>query len=144
MKRLIVITLALSIVGCASQVTSKEAEVVQFSEAEQTKYNCKVNKKLDTENVYTPADIKKDQYSVLIEEQRDAAFLSRCSFSPSAQKITCDRYQVDKVVHDDYVNIKKYYVFASQFDVQLFPNHNFVENNGRGGIAFGKCSIVAP
>ena len=27
----------------------------------------------------------------------------------------------------------------SQFDVQLYPDMNFVENNGRGSISYGKC-----
>jgi hypothetical protein len=38
--------------------------------------------------------------------------------------------------------IRKYYVFAGQFDVQLFENSmTFIENNGRGSIAMGKCSL---
>ncbi len=40
--------------------------------------------------------------------------------------------------------IKKFYVFRSQFDVQVYPDLSFIENNGRGGIAFGTCSVVAP
>lgn len=33
---------------------------------------------------------------------------------------------------------------AAQFDVQIFPGPVFVENNGRGGIAFGRCRVVSP
>jgi len=36
-------------------------------------------------------------------------------------------------------HIAKYYYFDGQFDVQIFPNLSFIENNGRGDIAFGKC-----
>jgi len=107
-------------------------------------YYCIVEKKFDSEREYTPAQIEKGKYSVQIEENRDFTFVSRCSFSPSAQKVTCDRYQMDKVAQDNNVKIKKYYLFGSQFDVQLFPSLFFIENNGRGGIAFGKCNVVAP
>ena len=51
---------------------------------------------------------------------------------------------VDKVATGKYVKIKKFDVFESQFDVQLFLNMEFVENNGRGGISFGKCKVMAP
>ncbi len=107
-------------------------------------YHCIVEKKFDAEREYTPAQIEKGKYSVQIEENGDTTFVSRCSFSPSAQKVTCDRYQMDKVVQDYNVKIKKYYLFGSQFDVQLFASLLFVENNGRGSIAFGKCNVVAP
>jgi len=60
------------------------------------------------------------------------------------QKITCDRYQMDTVVLDEQVKIKKYYLFQSQFDVQLFANLSFIENNGRGSVAYGKCRFIAP
>lgn len=112
--------------------------------AHAVEYRCKVEKKFDFENVYSQAQIEKGQFSVLIEEKGVSAFLSRCSFTPSAQKITCDRYEVDKTMFDENVKIKKYYVLQSHFDVQVFSDLSFVENNGRGGIAFGKCSVVAP
>ena len=107
-------------------------------------YNCKVEKKLNSENSYTPEHIEKSQFSVKVEENSGGAFLSRCSFSSSATKVTCDRYQVDKVVFDENIKIKKYYVFRSQFDVQLYSNLSFIENNGRGDIAYGKCKVVTP
>jgi len=112
--------------------------------AHAVEYRCKVEKKFDFENVYSQAQIEKGQFSVLVEEKGVSAFLSRCSFTPSAQKVTCDRYEVDKTVFDENVKIKKYYVLRSHFDVQVFSDLSFVENNGRGGVAFGKCSVVAP
>ena len=107
-------------------------------------YDCKVIKKVDSENPYTSQQIENGQFSVKVVEGGEGAFVSRCSFSPSANEVTCDRYQVDKVVFDENVKIKKYYVFRSQFDVQLFSNLSFVENDGRGGIAYGICRVVAP
>jgi hypothetical protein len=107
-------------------------------------YDCKVGKKVESEATYTAHQIEKGQFSVKVEESGGGTFVSRCSLSQSANKVTCDRYQVDKVVFDENVKIKKYYVFRSQYDVQLFSDLSFVENNGRGGIAYGKCRVVAP
>lgn len=107
-------------------------------------YECLVSKKIDSEGAYTGGDIKKYRPSVKIEELENSSFLSRCSFTPSARKITCDRYAVDKIVLDANMGIKKFYVFRSQFDVQIFSTLTFVENNGRGGIAFGKCRLLSP
>ena len=39
----------------------------------------------------------------------------------------------------NFVGIKKFYLFKSQFDVQLFPDMNFVEKNCRSGVSYGKC-----
>ena len=77
-------------------------------------------------------------------ETGEGAFVSRCSFSPSYQKVTCNKYKIDRVTRDENVNIVKFYHFASQFDVQLWPTLFFVENNGRGGVAYGKCIFVTP
>ena len=107
-------------------------------------YNCTITRKLTSEHEYTTKEISKGQFSVLIEENRDSSYLSRCSFARSAGKVTCDRYEVVKISLDKNVNIKKYYVFRSHFDVQLFSNLTFIENNGRGGIAFGKCRVTSP
>ena len=107
-------------------------------------YRCEIASKTSSEYTYTQAELAQGQYSVLVEEKGGVAHLSRCSFVSSANKVTCDRYDVDKIVFDENVKIKKYYVFRSQFDVQIFSNLSFIENNGRGGIAFGNCSVVAP
>ena len=64
--------------------------------AHAVEYRCKVEKKVDFENVYSQAQIEKGQFSVLVEEKEVSAFLSRCSFTPSAQKVTCDRSKSTK------------------------------------------------
>jgi hypothetical protein len=107
-------------------------------------YECRVEKKFNSDHVYTPAEIDKGRFAVRVEESGDDAFLSRCSWSSIEGKVTCDRYEVDRTVLDEHVKIKKYYVFRSQFDVQLFPDLSFIENNGRGDIAFGRCRVTAP
>jgi hypothetical protein len=107
-------------------------------------YDCPVTHKLDGERVYSAEQLKRFQPVVKISDRGKAATLSRCSFSPSRKKVTCDSYETDKIVFDKNVKIKKYYVFSSQFDVQLYNNLLFVENNGRGTIAYGKCHVVSP
>jgi len=51
---------------------------------------------------------------------------------------------MDKIVLDENARIRKYYLFRSQFDVQLYPDSSFIENNGRGSVAYGKCRFTAP
>lgn len=103
-----------------------------------TTYDCKVTRKFDSQNEYTPSILEKYQYSVKIKDTSKPE-LERCSFVPSQNKVTCDRYSVDKVETDKFVGIKKFYYFIGQFDVQLYPDMRFVENNGRGGISYGSC-----
>ena len=60
------------------------------------------------------------------------------------KKVTCDDYPISFIASDPHVGHKKYYVFRSQFDVQIFSSLLFVENNGRGTISFGKCKVTRP
>ena len=108
-----------------------------------TEYNCPVSSKWDTENTYSQEMIDKWKYTVLISELSDATYLSRCS-NDSSGKFTCDEYKVDRIETSSVLGseIRKYYVFASQFDVQLFENSmTFIENNGRGSLAMGTCTL---
>jgi hypothetical protein len=111
--------------------------------AESKNYSCKVFRKFDKNQQYSSAKIKEMQFSNLVEESDMEAYVSRCGFQPSVGKVTCDRYKIDKVVNDSFVSIKKYYLFNSQFDFQLYDDLSFVENNGRGGISYGVCSIAS-
>ncbi|MBU3606866.1 hypothetical protein [Polynucleobacter nymphae] len=101
-------------------------------------YDCTVTKKQDFDSNYSAVQIEKLKFSVKIHDIAQPK-VERCSFQPSANRVTCDSYDIDRVEVDKYVSIKKFYVFKSQFDVQLFPDMTFLENNGRGGIAFGIC-----
>ena len=101
-------------------------------------YDCKVTRKFDLQNEYTPSILEKYQYSVKIRDTSKPE-LERCSFVPSQNKVTCDKYSIDRVETDKFVGIKKFYYFTGQFDVQLYPDMRFVENNGRGGISYGTC-----
>ena len=113
-------------------------------------YNCKVTRKFEATDetlVYTPQMLEKSQFGVILEfgGNHTNAVMSRCSYSPSAKMVTCDRYIVDRVELYQSPTAKdiwtlKFYHFRNHFDVQLFPNNTFIENNGRGSIASGKCT----
>lgn len=105
-------------------------------------YNCEVLRKFDRYQQYSAAKIKEFQFSNLIEEGVKETYISRCDFQASAGKVTCDRLKMDKIVIDGFVNIKKYYLFKAQYDFQLYDDLSFVENNGRGGISYGICSVM--
>jgi hypothetical protein len=106
-------------------------------------YECIVNKKVDSEVDYSAQQISDANFRVKISDKSEGVVLSRCSYSIIEQKDTCDEYPVSKIVYYKNVKIKKFYVFWSQFDVQLFPNMTFIENNGRGSIAYGKCTVIS-
>ena len=101
-------------------------------------YDCVVSRKTDFDNEIPLSIIQKYKYSVKIKDEKNPE-IDRCSFTPSEKKVTCDKYLVDRVEVDKNVGIKKFYYFTGQFDVQLYPDRRFVENNGRGGISYGKC-----
>ena len=61
-----------------------------------------------------------------------------------SRKLDVDREYSASQVSQGKVKIKKFYVFDSQFDVQLFADLTFVENDGRTGISFGKCQVTSP
>jgi hypothetical protein len=97
-------------------------------------YHCPAVKKYDFDCVYTPKQLDSAQFSTRLEALPEGSFLSRCSFSRSAGKVTCDRYRVDRVEFDRNAQVKKYYVFRSQFDFQLFSSLHSLESNGRGSV----------
>lgn len=89
---------------------------------------------------YTDEQLSKAQHSVIVRERGDAGSeVGRCSFDAGAGLVTCDFYKVDFVARDAYVGHLKYYYLDGQFDVQVFASGDFVENNGRGSIATGRC-----
>jgi len=104
-------------------------------------YRCTVTRKLDDERVYTEQQVRSGQFSVVVRDNQQTASVSRCSFAASQGKVTCDDYQVDRIEADPTIGVRKYYVFRGQFDVQIFTDMSFVENNGRGGIAYGQCKM---
>lgn len=127
-----------------SHVVTLAATILVAHSAQAVEYACDVSRKLERDHEFSVEQIAKARYSNKIEESSEGAFVSRCSFAHSAGKVTCDRYKIDRVVLDENVKIKKYYLFHSQFDIQLFPDLSYVENNGRGGVSYGKCVLISP
>jgi hypothetical protein len=109
--------------------------------ASATSYECKVTRKVGPENIVSESELKKWQFSIKIHDNAKPE-LERCSFAPSQNKVTCDKYTVDKVEVDKFIGVKKFYYFRGQFDVQLYQDMAFVENNGRSSISFGKCKTL--
>ena len=107
-------------------------------------YECPVATKFSEEYTYSKEHLNKYTPSVRVVDNGDNGILSRCSYESSAKKVTCDDYPIDYIVSDSFVGHKKYYVFRSQFDMQIFSGLGFVENNGRGTISFGKCRVTRP
>jgi len=119
--------------------------LVAFSlPATAVEYSCDVTRKLDREREYAAELLEKFRYSNRLEETNEGSYVSRCSFASSEQKINCDRYKIDRVAFDENVKIKKFYLFRSQLDFQLFPDLSFIENNGRGSVSYGKCKLISP
>ncbi|MDF1726336.1 MAG: hypothetical protein P1U53_01175 [Sulfitobacter sp.] len=112
---------------------------------------CKVVAKVDTERFekegyfvpYTSKQLQKHHYAVVIRDKGDTnSEVGRCSFEARKDRVTCDFYEVDYIARDSYVGHNKYFYFRGQYDVQVFATMNFVENNGRGSIAYGNCEEI--
>lgn len=106
-------------------------------------YACTVEKRYDLRRAYTREQTKKGQFSVRLAEERNSATLRRCAFESKRRKISCDTpLPADRIEFDATTKRKKFYFFASQAEMQLFSDLRFVDNNGRGGISFGTCSVA--
>lgn len=107
-------------------------------------YECKVDKKYaaDLSIIQSKEEVEKSKFKITIKEGAKVT-IDRCSFAPSQNAVTCDILEPDRVefTNTQFVKIKKFYLTKSQYDVQIFENLMFVENNGRGGIASGKCTV---
>lgn len=84
--------------------------------ANAAEYQCNAEKKFASGVEYTSAQLARGQFSNRVEEITEGAYISRCSFGASENKVTCDRYRMDRIEFDDHVKIKKFYHFRSQFD----------------------------
>lgn len=98
---------------------------------------CKVTKKVHPTGVYTQEYINRVKPSVILSKSETKTIFARCDLDG------CDTYTVDMIKMSGFFNpAKKYYHFKSHFDVQIFQDMTFIENNGRGSISFGKCEMV--
>lgn len=107
-------------------------------------FRCDATTKFDFEGQWDSARLSSGQWHVLVEDLGTKAWISRCSYAPSKRRVTCDRYSVDQIESDPFIKAKKYYVFNSQYDLQIFEDMKFVENNGRSAVTYGTCQTTAP
>ena len=114
--------------------------LVSFSHA--GTFECKVEKKYsaDLSVIQTKQEIEKYNFNINVQEGLETK-VRRCSFAPSQNGVTCDTYIADRIefTNTQFVKIKKFYVTNSQYEIPIFKDMSFVENNGRGSIAYGKC-----
>lgn len=107
-------------------------------------FDCRVEQKFHSGGAYTAENLRTYKPRVVVNVTEGGAQLRRRSISPSAGGVeTCDAYEVDHIVSDGRVGVSKYYYFEGQFDMQIFADGYFVENNGRGAVSFGRCSYSA-
>ena len=85
-------------------------------------HECAVAQKLSPERTYTPEEIRRNAFTIKLEQLPGEAYVSRCSLSVSKGKVTCDRYRVDRVEIDRFIGARKFNLFSAQFDFQLFKN----------------------
>jgi hypothetical protein len=109
---------------------------------------CPVSAKVDTTRWgqdgyfirYTEEQLRQLQFAVIVRDRGDdGTEVGRCSFISTEGRVTCDFYKIDFVSRDSATGHRKYYYLRGQFDVQVFGSGDFVENNGRGSIATGRC-----
>ena len=103
---------------------------------------CNVLNKYSSKGKYSKANLQKYNPSIKIEFSGDKYYVSRCSYETIANKITCNKHKMDKAVIDNFTSYIKLYHFSSQFDVQLFTDKSFVENNGRTSVSYGTCKVT--
>ena len=117
-----------------SMATSLSAEV----------FICSVNHKVELLDgfVYPTERLLASQFEVRIDTSLN--LMSRCSVPPYATQSTCDVYHIDHTERSQtsLSTIIKYYYLNGQYDVQVFGDGKFIENNGRGGLASGVCVKV--
>ena len=106
-------------------------------------YRCPVTRKYDFDTTYSSEEIKEGQFSTRLKELPDGFSLFRCAFSHFAGKVDCTRYKVDRVEVNQDLQVKKYYAFGSQFNLQIFSDLKSVEDDGVGGLQYGKCELIA-
>ena len=89
--------------------------------------------------------LARTQPTLRLEEPDDAqagAVVTRCARDPARQAVRCTRVEIDWVAVDAATAARKYYNFAEHYDLQLFFDRSFVENDGRGGVVHGRCRPV--
>jgi hypothetical protein len=122
------------------RLTAACCAILSTAAANAADRECVVERKFDVNGEVSESELAHWQPSVRIIEVDETVLLQRCSYSTAAAAVTCDSYAVDHVEVSPGFGVTKYYSFFHQFDVQVWPDGQFIENNGRRNIAFGHCS----
>jgi hypothetical protein len=115
-------------------------------------YHCFATSAVDSSGEWSKERIDKWVPSAIIKHYGRSSLkpstISRCSYSQIEGKITCDTYPIDHYETTAVANasmfIDKFYYYRGQVDVQIYLNtgekvSEYIENNGRGTIYWGKC-----
>ena len=82
-------------------------------------YTCNTLKKVGSGHEYSKEELERYPFFTLLDTNEDnAVYISRCVYIE--KNLQCKKMKVDKVVHDAYVPITKFYVFEPQYNFQLF------------------------
>ena len=90
--------------------------------------------------------VKKHKPFTKVVDTGTAFRIERCSISFITNLHNCDSYEADRYEIDinpvSNLKIKKFYVFSDQYDIQIFSNLSYIDNNGRGALLIGKCVVL--
>jgi len=107
--------------------------------AQAATYACRVT------DVWSPLVIPEADYlerirpTVRVEESLQGAVVTRCARDPAWKRVDCQRIEIDWVDVNAGAGSRKYYRFAEHYDLQIFFDRSFVENDGRGVVYHGQC-----
>jgi hypothetical protein len=80
--------------------------------------------------------------TVRLEDDGTHAVVTRCAHHPGETGRRCERIGIDWVEQRAENASRKYYRFATHYDLQLFLDRTFVENDGLGTVYHGQCREV--
>ena len=118
------------------------AVLLPAAAAQATTYECRVTA------VWSPLTIPERSYlartrpSLRLHDSDDGTDVLRCTRDPARKKRTCRTIPIDWMAEDPAHGSRKFYQFATHYDLQLFADRTFVENDGNGVILHGKCRIT--
>lgn len=110
-------------------------------------YKCDLAKTIHVKHNTATKDLKRNMYSLFILETdnpkvKNQYTLYKCFYKKPTNKKRCEDIPISKVSLLDGSQIKKYYNLDMQYDLQVFKDLSFIENNGKGVISVGMCKIL--
>jgi hypothetical protein len=112
--------------------------------AQAATYECRIT------DVWSPLVIPEREYlrrtapTLRLEDTPQGAVVTRCARAPGEREAKCERVEIDWVAVHAAAGSRKYYRFETHYDLQLFFDRSFVENDGRGVVYHGQCRELKP